>query len=292
MATRKLTIDVDAKTDKAKSKLKALSQVEGSGASAAPGADNLSKSLDKAAKSASDFDSGLGRANGSMSRLVRGFSGMAVGLAASYAAGHMQQGTARTAVEYGAAGLQGASAGFMMGGPWGAAAGAGVGLLKTYLDKSAEQAAYTKAFEESEQRYASAKAFRDKFSSMTSGNDATAKLDQLRAELAHYQEAEGKIKDSITAFADKGEYDNANHQRESLNENRSRQNQLETAIKSIEKGLEGANKLRTGESAVDALGKIGGNFAGGAMPVYTRLAEEQLDVLRRIEQKTGASPWQ
>lgn len=292
MATRKLTVDIDAKTDKAESKLKGLSKIEGSaGGAAAP--DNLSKSLDKAAKSAADFDHGLGRASGSMTRLVRGFSGMAVGLAASYAAGHMQQGAARNAVEYGASALQGSSAGAMMGGPWGAVAGGAVGLVKTYLDKSAEKEAYSKDFETSERRYQSDKAWRDRFSSITSdkNTDDSAKLDALRAELATYKEAEAKIKASVAAFAEKGEYDNANHQRESLNENRSRQGQIESAIKSIEAGMK-KEIQRTGESALDSLGSIGGNFAGAGVPVYTRIAEQQLDVLRQIEAKTGASPWQ
>ena len=118
MATKKLTIEVDAKTDKAKRKIDALGDTGSAPSTAAP--DNLSKALDKAAKAADRFDGDIGKASSSMTKMVRGFAGMGVGLAASYAAGHMQQGAARNAVEYGASAIQGASAGFMMaalGGP-------------------------------------------------------------------------------------------------------------------------------------------------------------------------------
>lgn len=288
MATKKLTIEVDAKTDKAKRKIEAMggeSSIDGQA-----GLGQLSKSLDKAAKAADRFDGDIGKASSSMTKMVRGFAGMGVGLAASYAAGHMQQGAARNAVEYGANAIQGASAGFMMGGPWGAVAGGAIGLAKTYLDKDAEQSAYTKAFDEAEQRYSSAKAWREKFSSLTS-LDGQAGLDQLKAELAKYREAESKIKDSVSAFAEKGEYDNADHQRESLAENRSRQNQLEAAISALEKTIEKDIPHRTG-GAADALTRIGGMGAGGTVEDMSHLASEQLDVLKRIEQKTGAQPWQ
>ena len=288
MATKKLTIEVDAKTDKAKRKIEALggeSSLDGQA-----GLGQLSKALDKAAKSADRFDGDIGKASSSMTKMVRGFTGLGVGLAASYAAGHMQQGAARNAVEYGANALQGASAGFMMGGPWGAVAGAGVGLAKTYLDKDAEKTAYSKSYEEAEQRYSSAKAWREKFSDLTS-LDGQAGLDQLKAELEKYREAESKIKDSVSAFAEKGEYDNADHQRESLAENRSRQNQLEAAINALEKSLDKDVAHRTG-GAADALTRIGGMAAASSVEDMSRLASEQLDVLKRIEQKTGATPWQ
>ena len=288
MATKKLTIEVDAKTDKAKRKIEALggeSSLDGQA-----GLGQLSKSLDKAAKSADRFDGDIGKASSSMTKMVRGFTGLGVGLAASYAAGHMQQGAARNAVEYGANALQGASAGFMMGGPWGAVAGAGVGLAKTYLDKDAEKTAYSKSYEEAEQRYSSAKAWREKFSDLTS-LDGQAGLDQLKAELEKYREAESKIKDSVSAFAEKGEYDNADHQRESLAENRSRQNQLEAAINALEKSLDKDVAHRTG-GAADALTRIGGMAAASSVEDMSRLASEQLDVLKRIEQKTGATSWQ
>ena len=291
MATKKLTIEVDAKTDKAKRKIEALggeSSLDGQA-----GLGQLSKALDKAAKAADRFDGDIGKASSSMTKMVRGFTGLGVGLAASYAAGHMQQGAARNAVEYGANALQGASAGFMMGGPWGAVAGAGVGLAKTYLDKDAEKTAYSKSYEEAEQRYSSAKAWREKLSNLTNpdGQSAIDQIKSLKAELAKYREAETKIKDSVSAFAEKGEYDNADHQRESLAENRSRQNQLEAAINALEKSLDKDVAHRTG-GAADALTRIGGMAAASSVEDMSRLASEQLDVLKRIEQKTGATPWQ
>lgn len=291
MATKKLTIEVDAKTDKAKRKIDALGDTGSVSGASAP--DNLSKALDKAAKAADRFDGDIGKASSSMTKMVRGFAGMGVGLAASYAAGHMQQGAARNAVEYGASAIQGASAGFMMGGPLGAVAGGAIGLAKTYLDKDAEQSAYTKAFDEAEQRYSSAKAWREKFSSLTSpdGKTSAEQIAALKSELEKYREAETKIKDSVSAFAEKGEYDNADHQRESLAENRSRQNQLEAAINALEKTIEKDIPHRTG-GAADALTRIGGMGAGGTVEDMSRLASEQLDVLKRIEQKTGAQPWQ
>lgn len=296
MATKKITIEVDANTDKAKRKIEAMggeSSIDGQA-----GLGQLSKSLDKAAKSADSFSGDVGRASGSMNRLVRGFVGMGVGLAASYAASHMQQGAARDAVEYGAAALAGGSTGAMIGsagGPGGTAVGAvvgaGAGLAKTYLDKDAEQAAYTKAFEESERRYASAKAWRDRFSSLTDpdGQTPDARMAALKAELEKYRDAEGKIAGEVRTFAAKGQYDIADHQRRSLDENRSRQNQLEAAIKALE-----SNSARGGSSpshsALDALSRLGAEFGGGGgVRALEQTGKDQLATLKSIERKIGGS---
>ena len=289
MATKKLTIEVDANTDKAKRKIEALADTDSASGVAAP--DNFSKALDKAAKAADRFDGDIGKASSSMTKMVRGFAGLAVGLAGSYAAGHMQQGAARDAVEYGSNALQGASAGFMMGGPWGAVAGGAIALAKTYLDKDAEQSAYTKAFEESEQRYASAKAWRDRFSSLTDpdGQTPDARMSALKAELEKYRDAESRLKGSVSAFAARGEYENADRQKETLAENRSRQNQLEAAIKALENNS-ARGESSPSHSALDALSRLGAEFGGGGgVRALEQTGKDQLATLKSIERKIGGS---
>ena len=108
--------------------------------------------------------------------------------------------------------------------------------------------------------------------------------------------AEESIRESVAEFGAKGEYDNAAHQRESLAENRSRQEQLESAIKQMKALETNVNTPRADTSALDALSKLGGSFTGmgaSSMRELEKQGKEQLDVLKSIERKTGGGTvWQ
>ena len=280
MATRKLVLEADVKTEKAKAKLQRLSGMDGGGGGG-DGPDRASKSL----KTLGDSSE---RLNASMMRLVRGFGTMAVGLATSYAASRMKEGAARDAVEYIGAGLSGAGSGAVMGstvGPVGTAVGAvvgaGAGIAKTYFDKDAAQEAYLEDFETSERRYREARDWKTRLEGMSGDGD------QMRSTLAALREAETKIAESVRLFAEKGEYSNAAHNRESLAENRRRQAQLEAAIDAEDKK---PGERTPSYGALDALERLGGDLGGGGgFRSLEQTGKDQLEVLKSIDRKTGGS---
>jgi hypothetical protein len=306
MATKKLTVEVDADVSKAKRKVGALGDDVSGGASPVGGAaEKTAKSMEKAAKSVGDLGEASNKASVNALNFARGFAGMAAGMAMTYAARSLPQGRERDMVEYGGGILAGAGAGAAAGAPLGlpgmaagAVIGGIVGGVKTYLDKSGDNAAWTKEWQTSERRYKEGRDWQRQFASLTDvGKDLSnlsAKIKAAEEELAKYQKAEEKIRRTVDEFGAKGEYENADHQRESLAGNRARQEQLEAAIKSM-KALEsdGEKTPRGDMSALDALSKIGGNFGGGEMRELEKTGREQLDVLRSIDRKTnGGAIWQ
>lgn len=272
MATRKLTAEVELKTDKAKRKLQELGSGGGGGGGGgetSTAAHKLSQNLNRAAESASKLD------RSSLS-VVRAFTGIGIGLATRYAASHMQQGAARDAVEYTANTITGASSGAMAGmaaGPKGAVVGAivggVVGAVSTYLDKDSEQKQYSDEWNRSEGDYQRAKAFSDFYRGLTDMTDKTKpfseRISEAEAELKKLKDAEKTLVSNVDKFISGGQYDKANLQRGYLGVNRQRQQQLETAIHA----LKGA-KLTGGVpfyAATDALAKVGGG--NGFMPQAT-----------------------
>lgn len=138
MATKKLTVELDAQTAKAQQQIRKA--VEGATAeAAAPGggigggakldlaAERTAKSFEKLDRTAEGFDK-------RMLSVTRAFAGLAVGMATSYASRYFAEGSgARKAMDYGGAAITGASAGMTAGmalGPYGAAAGAIIGGLE------------------------------------------------------------------------------------------------------------------------------------------------------------------
>ena len=252
---------------------------------------DLSKDLDKASDSAKRMD-------GSTKQLVRGFTGLAVGLAGSYAASHMKQGAARDAVEYGTSAISGASAGAMMGSvipglgtAVGAIAGGAVGLGKTWLDKSGEKSKYTEEWERSEEDYKLNKEYADFIMALTDMSDKTKsitdRLETAKEQLDASKKTEVEQVAEVNKMIKEGRYDDANIQRGYLSQNRSRQAQLETLIKRWEDQLDKGG-VRASLGAVDALSRLGGDFTGGGGQGMD-IQKEQLDVLRSIDRKTGGT---
>ena len=304
MATKKLKYEVDVDSEKAKRKLKAdLASVEGaggasSGSSAASGA--VAREAEKAARSLGNLDKESQAASSGMGRLIKGFTGMAVGLATSYAARLMPQGLARDAVEIGGSVVQGASAGFSLGGPKGAAIGAVVGGAKGVIDKAGEKDAIQEDFDRAELRYKASQKTRKELMDLADiGDDPTKKeiakkLDEVQKSLEKYSAAEAHLIESVNRDIGAGKYDAAAFNRESLGENRSMQQQLEALAKTYEKMLakeDPKKDFRASMSASDALSRVGGDFApSGGSAVFRDLKdinEKQLDALKEISRKTG-----
>lgn len=265
MANKKLKVELELETAKAKRQAKGLENIDGSSGGYGGGSDKLAKNLERAADSA-------GKMNTSTLSVVRAFTGIGVGLAANYAASHMKQGAARDAVEYGGSALTGASAGAMAGaalGPVGSVVGAlvggGGGLLKTYLDKSGEKEKYTEDWQRSEHDYKNNKAFADFFRNLTDmsdkGRSFADRISEAEAELQKYKDVEKTLMENVEKMIASGRYDDATAQRGYLATNRQRQQQLEAAIKGL------GNQAKTGGvayySGTDALAKVGGGNGKG-----------------------------
>lgn len=265
MANKKLTAEVELKTDKAKRQLQELGTPGGSGggadaSGASHAASRLSMNLNRAADSAVKLD------RSSLS-VVRAFTGIGVGLAASYAASHMKQGAARDAVEYSANAVSGAGMGVGVGsalGPGGAIVGAvlgGVGgLIKTFFEKDSEKIKNTEEWERSEHDYQDNKAFADFYRELTGmsdkAKDFATRISEAEAELKRLQDVETKLKSNVDGMIAQGRYDESALQRGYLGTNRQRQQQLESVINALKK------QAQTGGvpfySATDALAKVGG----------------------------------
>lgn len=130
MATKKLTVEIDANTAKAERKLKKLSQTGDAG----PGGESSGESA--AAKSAANSIAQLGKASKTASESTRNLvpafrslAGVAVGMAANYSQRFMSAGVGRTSMGYAGAILSGAGAGAAVGAQFGGHVGAGVGAV-------------------------------------------------------------------------------------------------------------------------------------------------------------------
>lgn len=298
----KLTVELDAKTDKARQKIREA--IEGASSPSGDGqaasgdgqaalsqpALGLSKTFSKLDQSAGEFDRRL---------VTRAFAGLAVGMATSYAARYFDEGsTGRKAMEYGGAAISAASSGAAAGaalGPGGAVAGAltggVIGLLKTYFDKEGERSEKLEDFEKSEKIYDGVKKWEARFKELAENKD----LDAINADLARFREREQEFIQGTRDAIENGEYEKAEDYQRNLNWVRGRQDMLTGLKDKLDK--EGDPKAgRASFSAVDSISRIGDNFGGGDVGRETlNTAKDQLSVLRRIEEKTGSqggSTWQ
>lgn len=300
---KKIEYEVDVDTSKAKQKLSNLGNIEASGSPAKTAASDGQAALDlsskKAARSLDNLSKQTGVTDASMKRMVRGFAGIGVGLATSYAASHMQEGRAKNAVEYAGSAVSGAAAGAMIAGPIGAAIGGVTSLLKTYLDKEGAKNQASQDYATSERRYESDKAFKDFFDNLNDFGDKTKssaeRLEEAKEKLASLKEGESKIKGSIERNIEGGYMEAAQHQQTELGRNRAEQNALEGFITNLERKIRDTPEARESTSALDSLSKLGASFGGGDFARdQLNVARDQLSVLKSIEQKTGkgGDTWQ
>ena len=298
MANKKLRVEVELDTAKAKRQAKELEKTGGEPSAASPTignaakkfADNLDRSSAKiassfgrAAKMTDEMAESSKRMSAETRSLIRGFAGIGAGMAMSYAANFMPQGRARENVEVGASAVQGASAAAMLADflPWGKAAKmavTGVGGLIGGATKKAEQdkaaADYSAEWKKSEATYKEATAFADMIREMTNVKDGFAefetRLKEINDELVNRRAKEGELIQSINEAIEARQYDKANALRGDLAANRAQQDALRNAARTIEamsekqsqKDEKSPEAIRTSTSALDSLGGVGGAFVG------------------------------
>lgn len=298
---KKLTVEVDAETTKAKRKIQELAETGGSsaGADASPAIDKAARALSGAAEKTSRSFGKLDEASQGMNRqmlsVTRAFAGMATGLAMSYASRYFEEGsTGRNAMDYGGAMLTGASSGAMAGmalGPWGAAAGAAVGgavgAAKTYLDKEGEMESRLADFEKSERIFAGISAWQAKLRELSEQMNT----EEIKTILANLKNTEQAFK-TRTVEAIKGErYQEAADYQRNLGDVRQRQQQLEALLRKAEAEAKKPStpEARASMDALDSLARVGGNFAGSdaGFRDLQRVNEKQVALLEKIEAKTG-----
>ena len=298
---KKVTVEVDAETSKAKRKLRELAETGGSaaGADASPAIDKAARALSGAAERTSRSFGRLDEAsrgmNHQMLSVTRAFAGMATGLAMSYASRYFAEGSAgRSAMDYGGAIMAGASSGAMAGmalGPQGAAVGAVVGGaaggIKTYLDKEGEKDARLADFEKSERIFEGISKWQNKLRELSEQMNT----EEIKTILANLKRTEQTFK-TRTVEAIQGErYQEAADYQRNLGDVRQRQQQLEALLRKAEAE---ASKPSTPEArasieALDSLARVGGNFAGSESGFRNlqRVNEKQVALLEKIEAKTG-----
>ena len=298
---KKLTVEVDAETTKAKRKIQELAETGGSsaGADASPAIDKAARALSGAAEKTSRSFGKLDEASQGMNRqmlsVTRAFAGMATGLAMSYASRYFEEGsTGRNAMEYGGAMLAGGSSGAMAGmafGPVGAAIGAAGGAAiaagKTYLDKEGEMESRLADFEKSERIFAGISAWQTKLRELSEQMNT----EEIKTILANLKNTEQTFK-SRAVEAIKGErYQEASDYQRNLGDVRQKQQQLEALLRKAEAEAKKPStpEARASMDALDSLARVGGNFAGSdaGFRDLQRVNEKQVALLEKIEAKTG-----
>ncbi|MCR5840286.1 MAG: hypothetical protein K6G94_11705 [Kiritimatiellae bacterium] len=301
---KKLTVEVEAETTKARRKLQELAQTGGSPAGAdtvGSAAKNAARGLDNAANAANKLSKATAEGSANLRAMTKVFGGMAIRMATGYAASNMEQGsTGQMAVK----GLGEVAGGAIAGaafGPVGALAGGLMGLTSALMEASQAEkerqqriADATFDYEKSEHDYRSSKDFAEQLKGLTEVDkgftDFSGRIQQINDVLKHYQEVEETLKSKIEGFIKSGDLEKANMERGYLSSNRSRQDQLVAARERLEKMAENQKpEERVSTAALDSLAKIGGNFAGSESGFRNlqRVNEKQVALLEKIEAKTG-----
>ena len=300
---KKVTVEVDAETKKAKRKLQELAQTGGSPAGAdavGTSAKNAARGLDNAASAANKLSKATAEGSANIRAMTKVFGGMAIRMATSYAASNMEEGPGQMAVK----GLGEVAGGAIAGaafGPLGALAGGLMGLTSALMEASQAEkerqqriADATFDYKKSEHDYRSSKDFAEQLKGLTevdkSFTDFSGRIQQINDVLKHYQDVEETLKSKIEEFIKSGDLEKANMERGYLSSNRSRQDQLVAARERLEKMAENQRpEERVSMTALDSLAKIGGNFAGSDQGFrdLQRVNEKQVALLEKIEAKTG-----
>ena len=306
---KKLTVEVDADVSSARRKVKSLSgEIGGGGDSSrvAPSAERAAKSLESTAQSADKLSRRAAEGSANIKQMTKVFGGMAIRMAAGYAANQMEPGsTAQQAVK----GVGEVASGALMGsafGPLGALAGGLMGLTSAIMEASAaekqRQDAINSArfdFAKSELDYASDKRWEKKLKGLTQVEqgftDFSARIAAINDEMSHYKDVEAVLKDKIKEFIDSGDLESANMERSYLASNRARQSQLESAKERMEAMRdEHRPTARTSTAALDAMARLGMGGGGESGRESLAVQREMSATLKSIDQKTrpGGGTWQ
>jgi len=312
MANKKLKVEVELETAKAKRQAKELEGVGGEGIS------TVSPTADRASRQIRDLGRAAEGTQVNMKAAGKAFAGMAVGLAAGYAAKNMKPGSARDAVEYGGGAIQGAAMGMMFG-PIGAAIGALGGTLKTYLDKSAERKDLIKDYNLGEAIYKASRAQMDKFNALTdprkNGGDISGNIPEMKRISENFKKSTETLLKLIDEELKKSSPDKEriSNLKRNVDWARNMADRYDKAIEDVE--LKPTTSPRVSMTGTDALAKVGGfstpsmkaaamSFSGPSSETVSKAiqsatersakhTQEMVDTLKEIAQNTkGGETWQ
>lgn len=266
MATRKkLRAELEVDTEKAKRQLKGLADGAASGGG---GASAPSAAMSRAARHVRDLGDAAERTNARLAAAGKAFAGMAVGLAAGYAARQMRPGGARGAVEYGGSALAGAAAGMAFG-PVGAALGSIAGLLKTYIDKQGAKDDLVRDYELGEAVYRASREqmreYRDLADPRRNGGDVSGNVPEMKRISENYRRSTERF---LALIAEELKRSSPDPERiATLKRNvdwaRAMADRYDEAVEGVELAPKRAAH-RASTAGTDALAKVGGSLYGAA----------------------------
>lgn len=305
---KKLTVEVDAETTKAKRKLRKLAQSGGSPAGAdavGTSAKNAARGLDNAASAANKLSKATTEGSANLRAMTKVFGGMAVRMAASYAAQSMPEGSReRVAMDAGGAAIAGALQGSVAG-PIGALAGGLMGLTQALMAANAEErarkeAVYATNAANREQLETMLKAeqrtekFKESLRALTEIEDAGERNAKIRAALEGKQADLSKNADILTGHSSKFQGDDKAF-RAAMSERSALMGEISQLAALLDRKDTKPADFRASMSALDSLSRIGGNFGGGDVGRdQLNVQREMAATLKSIDQKAanGGGIWQ
>ena len=314
MATRKLSVELDVETSKAKQKIKTLGESAGS-ANLAGSADKAAKALDSTAASANKLTQASKMSAERLRSVATTFGGLGIRMATAYAASNMQEGSAgQTAVQVGGGAIAGALQGAVAG-PLGALAGGIMGLTTEIISANAKAREAERARRDA--IIATCDANREQLEALWAAEERTAKFKDTLKALGNIEDENTRKAEILKLIEEKkrdighkdselmgatdhfwGGKDGGVKFKKLMGERQTLTGELEqlkSLIEGFDKPKENGPAFRVSETATDALSRIGGNFGG------ERIDEQMLDTaiktlesMKNIEKNTkkGGSSWQ
>ena len=314
MATRKLSVELDVETSKAKQKIKTLGESAGS-ANLAGSADKAAKALDSTAASANKLTQASKMSAERLRSVATTFGGLGIRMATAYAASNMQEGSAgQTAVQVGGGAIAGALQGAVAG-PLGALAGGIMGLTTELISANAKAREAERARRDA--IIATCDANREQLEALWAAEERTSKFKDTLKALGNIEDENTRKAEILKLIEEKkrdidhkdselmgatnhfgGGKDGGVKFKKLIGERQTLTGELEqlkSLIEGFDKPKENAPAFRVSETATDALSRIGGNFGG------ERIDEQMLDTaiktlesMKNIEKnsKKGGSSWQ
>lgn len=300
MAKKKLEAELVVDASKARQTVRNVAEA----AAGAAGGGDVASDTERASRALKNFGDEAEHASVNMRSAVKAFAGMGIGLAASYAQSQMEPGSiGARAVGY----LGAAASGAMMGavaGPWGAVAGAGVGIAKEGFSQAAQDKAAEKAKEEAlrsietwERARKQTLEFKELLESLSKvETDASERLTRINEELQKRNDFEANVAQTQRDAIKNGRDDILAEATEKRRRNAAEIDALNALLKQKTSSSGGGASW----NGVDALSAVGGMFAGpgaGARSVEDIAAHtaETVALLKEIERNTdngGGATWQ
>ena len=207
---KKIILEVDAETSKAKRKLEELATSGGGTAGAdnvAASANRAAKALDATAKNVQSLGREAAGSSAQMRTLFRSFAGLGASMAAGYAANYMSPGVGKTSMGYLSSMAAGASTGAAIGSfipGVGTVVGAGVGAVAgaagEYLKNDKSEKDWFNEFAEGEQSRKEQLGWNEMFKELTTVKTSfkgLKGLDELEAQLKSVEEASTRTSATI-----------------------------------------------------------------------------------------------